>query len=151
MWEMKGSCDLSSLIYRESMKVLHGRYLCGAGISGGLDVVVPGLAEGASSRAALISKAWWQLPGEGEEREKARVKCPFVDVPPKLQQRAAVDPAMLSTGSLTQLSDFCFALCVNLLEWQGTGLSALCLGFLVWVEGLISIYSRSAVWWRQVH
>lgn len=34
-WEIKGSCNPNSLIYCESMKVLHGKYLCDAGISGG--------------------------------------------------------------------------------------------------------------------
>jgi len=32
---MEGSCDLNSLIYWEGMTVLHGKYLCDAGISRG--------------------------------------------------------------------------------------------------------------------
>lgn len=43
-WEIEGSCDLNSLIYWEGMKVLRGKYLCDAGISGGSGVAVPGQA-----------------------------------------------------------------------------------------------------------
>lgn len=150
-WEIEGSCDLNSLIYWEGMKVLHGKYLCDAGISRGFRAAVPDQAEGAPSWAALIAKAWWQVPGEGAKREKSEVKCPFSDVSPKPQQWAVIEPAMLSTSSLTQLGGFCFALCVKLLVWQGTGLPALCLSFPIWAEGLIGVCSCSGVWWRQVH
>ena len=144
-------CDLNSLIYWESVQVLCGKYLCDAGISGGFGAAIPGQAEGAPSQAALVTKAWWHLPGEGAKRDKSRVKCPFAGVPPKPWQRAAIDLAMVSTSSLTQLGGFCFALCIKLLVWQGTGLPATCLGFPIWAERLMYVCSRSGVQWRQVH
>lgn len=145
-WEVEGSCDLNSLIYWESKKILHGKYLCYAGMSGGFGVAMPGQAKGAPSQVALIAKAWWQLPGEGAKRDKS-----YTGVPPKPRQRAAIDPAMLSTSSLTQLSGFCFALGVKLLGWQGTSLPAPWLRFPVWAERLLRVCSHSGVWWRQVH
>lgn len=69
--DIEGLCDLNSLIYWESMKMLHGKYLCYAGISGGFGVAMPGQAEGAPNRVAPIAKAWWQLPGEGAKRDKS--------------------------------------------------------------------------------
>lgn len=111
-WDIEGLCDLDSLIYWESMKMLHGKYLCYAATSRGFGMAMPGQAEGAPNRVAPIAKAWWQLPGEGAKKDKSRVKGPFV--PPKPWQQAAVDPAMLSTSSLSQLGGFCFALCVKL-------------------------------------
>lgn len=35
-WESEGSCDLNSIISLESVKMLHGKYLCDVGISGWL-------------------------------------------------------------------------------------------------------------------
>lgn len=150
-WEMEGSRDLNSLIYWESKKVLGGKYLCDADISGGFGAAMPGQAEGTPSRAALVAKTWWQLPGEGAERDKSRVNCPFAGVAPKPRQRAAMYPAMLSTSSLTQLRGFYFAPCVKFLVWRGTGLPAPCLGFPIWAERLIRVCSRSGAWQRQVH
>lgn len=112
---------------------------------------VPGQTEGAPSRAALIAKAWWQLPGEGAKRDKSRVECPFSDVSPKPLQRVVTDLVMLSTSSFLQPGGFCFALCVKLLVWQGTDLPALCLSFPIWAERLIRACSCSGVRWKQVH
>lgn len=86
-----------------------------------------------------------------EQKETSRVKCPFAGVPPKPWQQAAIDPAMLSTSSLSQLGGFCFALCVKLFVQHGTSLPAPWLRFPIWAERLLCVYSRSGLRWRQVH
>lgn len=95
---------------------------------GYLRVAVLGQAEGRPSCA----KAWWQLPGEGPKKGRARVKYSFAGVPnPSSEQQCSAQIPSPNLGS------FCFALCVNLLVWLGTSLPAPCLSFPTWGEGLV--------------
>lgn len=90
--EIEGSCDLKSLFYWESMKLLHGKYLCDVGISEGFGAAISGEAESVPSKAALVAKAWWQLPGEGTRRNKSRVKMPLCWCPSKIQAVSSYRP-----------------------------------------------------------
>lgn len=81
------------------------------GKPGGVAWQVVWVSQGQAEGGPSCAKAWWQLPGEESNKDRARMKCPF----------AAMCLVMLSANSLTQLGGFCFALCVNLLVWLGMG------------------------------
>lgn len=138
-WESEGSRGLNSIIFRESLKVLHGKCLYGVDVSGWLYHQ----AEGGHS----CVKAWWQLHGEEPKNGESQSEVPLCWCTSQIPAMCLV---MLSTNSLTQLGRLFFCSVCKPFCVAGTGPSALCLSFPIWAEGLVWVCFCSGVQWRAV-